>query len=187
MNDIINALLLLASTREQQHINLETLDMAQLVRNAQDRLSDFIHQHQAVLQLPVSWPKVSGYPQWVEEVWVNYMSNAIKYGGRPPLLRLGAQADETGDVVFWLHDNGAALSAQQQTGLFNSFQRFSPKSADGHGLGLSIVKRIIERLGGRVGYRIAADGGSVFWFSLPQACDTAVPDTAVYDDSGKST
>lgn len=173
MNDIINALLLLASTRSQQQIALQTLDMAMLVANVQERLADFIRQYQAVIELSTSWPDAIGYPQWIEEVWVNYLSNAIKYGGRPPIIRLGAELTTNGQICFWVQDNGQALSPQQQTGLFSTFQRFSPQSADGHGLGLSIVKRIIERLGGTVGYRAADNGGSVFWFTLPQSADNA--------------
>ncbi|MEO3876924.1 sensor histidine kinase [Rheinheimera fenheensis] len=182
MNDIINALLLLASLREQQHLPLQALDMALLVQHAQQRLADFASHHNAEITTPSTWPTAIGYPQWIEEVWVNYLSNAIKYGGRPPLIELGADKAPDGMLVFWIRDNGSALTPEQQAGLFGVFQRFAPQSADGHGLGLSIVKRIIERLGGDVGYRTTDDGGSLFWFSLPHSSDTTLS-----DDSGKST
>lgn len=182
MNDIINALLLLGSMREQQSIQLQPLDMTLLVNNAQQRLEDFARQHNTSIDVPSCWPTASGYPQWVEEIWVNYLSNAIKYGGQPPVIKLGADTQANGKVIFWIQDNGQALSEQQQQLLFGAFERFSPQTADGHGLGLSIVKRIAERLGGEVGYRAAEDGGSLFWFSLPQASAAALP-----DQSGKST
>ncbi|HEY0922071.1 sensor histidine kinase [Rheinheimera pacifica] len=182
MNDIINALLLLASMREQQNVALQPLDMALLINNALQRLENFARHYQAAIEVASSWPIATGYPQWVEEVWVNYLSNAIKYGGQPPVIRLGADTTPDGMVIFWIRDNGVPLSAQQQAGLFSTFQRFSPQSADGHGLGLSIVKRIVTRLGGEVGYRAAEEGGSLFWFSLPQASAAALP-----DQSGKST
>jgi signal transduction histidine kinase len=182
MNDIISALLLLASMREQQNVALQPLDMALLVSNALQRLEDFAHQHQAAIEVAPNWPTAIGYPQWIEEVWVNYLSNAIKYGGRPPVIQLGADITPDNMVICWIRDNGRALSTQQQAGLFSTFQRFSPQSADGHGLGLSIVKRIVTRLGGEAGYRATEDGGSLFWFSLPQAPAAALP-----DQSGKST
>lgn len=182
MNDIVNALLLLASTREQQQIPLQDLDMKFILSNVQERLADFIQQYQARIELSANWPVAIGYPLWVEEVWVNYLSNAIKYGGRPSVILLGAELTTDGQICFWIQDNGQALSPQQQTGLFSTFQRFSPQSADGHGLGLSIVKRIIERLGGTVGYRAADNGGSVFWFTLPQSTDNASS-----EHGGKST
>ena len=61
------------------------------------------------------------------------------------------------------------MSAAKQAELFTQFNRLDTKKADGHGLGLSIVARIVQRLGGETGYEAPAEGGSVFWFSLPLA------------------
>jgi signal transduction histidine kinase len=112
-----------------------------------------------------------GYAPWVEEVWLNYISNALKYGGRPPRVELGAQVQVDGYVKFWVKDNGAGLSADQLAHLFTPYTRLGQPHIKGHGLGLSIVWRIIEKLNGRVGAESEPGQGSVFSFYLPPAED----------------
>jgi two-component system sensor histidine kinase/response regulator len=100
-------------------------------------------------------------------VWTNYLTNAIQYGGRPPRLELGATR-QTGDrLCFWVRDNGAGLAPEEQNLLFSPFTRLDQARARGHGLGLSIVRRIIEKLGGQVGVESQVGQGSLFSFTLP--------------------
>jgi signal transduction histidine kinase len=110
-----------------------------------------------------------GYAQWVEEVWANYISNAIKYGGTPPRIELGAEQQPDGSVRYWVHDNGVGLSQEAITQLFTAFTRLDKVRATGHGLGLSIVKRIVEKLNGTVDIQSegAPGQGSIFSFTLP--------------------
>ena len=91
MNDIIDDLLLLAEVRKAQ-VEGEPLDMERIVAEALQRLVDMVEQYQADIRLPPDWTAALGYAPWVEEVWANYISNAIKYGGRPPHIELGATA-----------------------------------------------------------------------------------------------
>jgi signal transduction histidine kinase len=70
-------------------------------------------------------------------------------------------------VRFWVRDNGPGLTPADQAKLFVPFTRIHQKRAKGHGLGLSIVRRIVEKLGGQVGVESQIGQGSVFWFSLP--------------------
>jgi signal transduction histidine kinase len=107
-----------------------------------------------------------GYGPWVEEVWANYVSNAIKYGGTPPRVEVGATSLPDGMVRFWVRDNGPGIAPENQARLFAEFERLQTK-AEGHGLGLSIVKRIVQRLGGQVGVESQAGQGSTFSFTLP--------------------
>ncbi len=108
-----------------------------------------------------------GYGPWVEEVWANYLSNAIQYGGRPPRVELGATEQADGMVRFWVRDNGPGLTPEEQARLFTPFTRLDQVRAKGHGLGLSIVRRIVEKLGGQVGVESEVGRGSVFTFTLP--------------------
>jgi signal transduction histidine kinase len=110
---------------------------------------------------------VLGYAPWIEEVWVNYLSNAIKYGGRPPRVELGAETQPGGLVRFWVRDNGPGIAPEAQVRLFVPFTRLDQVRAKGHGLGLSIVRRIVEKLGGQVGVISTPGQGSVFSFTLP--------------------
>jgi signal transduction histidine kinase len=167
MGDIIDALLLLASAHKLEDVELQPLEMADIVDEALQRLAFMVDQYQAEIILPDSWPVAMGYGPWVEEVWVNYISNALKYGGQPPRVELGATAQPDGALRFWVRDNGAGLAPEEQARLFTPFTRFDQVRAKGHGLGLSIVRRIVEKLGGEVGIESEVGQGSTFSFTLP--------------------
>jgi len=167
MIDIINALLLIASVREGKEVVMDHPDMAAIVNEVLNRLSNDITASQAHISVPDRWPGIRGYAPWIEEVWVNYISNAIKYGGTPPQIELGATEQGDGKVRFWVRDNGTGLSQEDQSMLFTQFTRLDQSKAEGHGLGLSIVQRIVERLGGQVGVESAVGQGSTFFFTLP--------------------
>jgi signal transduction histidine kinase len=170
MNNIIEELLLLAEVHND-HVHAEPLDMAFIVLEAQQRLEEDIRQSQAQITAPRQWPAVLGQAQWVEEVWVNYLSNALKYGGRPPHIELGYAVQLDGMVRFWVRDNGQGIPTEQQSQIFVPFTRLVRSQAKGHGLGLSIIARIIERLGGQVGVEsdYLSGQGSTFFFTLPLA------------------
>ncbi len=174
MINIIDELLLLASVRKMEEVPTGPLDMAAIVAAAQERLQDIIDGCPAEITLPPAWPTAVGYAPWVEEVWVNYLSNALQYGGAPPLVEVGFDiAHEAVDkfpkfqVRFWVRDNGTGLTAEEQGRLFTPFTRLDQARAKGHGLGLSIVRRIVEKLGGQVGVESEVGWGSTFWFTLP--------------------
>jgi signal transduction histidine kinase len=100
---------------------------------------------------------------------VNYLSNALKHGGRPARVELGAEEDG-GMARFWVQDNGPGLDAEAQRRLFAPLTRLSEMRAKGDGLGLSLVRRIVEKLGGEVGVESAGvpGAGCTFLFTLPQ-------------------
>ena len=168
MSNIIDELLLLAGVR-QQEVEPGLLNMASLVAGSQRRLTNLIDEYQAEIIVPDDWPVALGYGPWIEEVWTNYLSNAVKYGGHPPRVEVGATADENGRIRFWVRDNGVGLTPEEQARLFTPFTRLDQVRARGHGLGLSIVRRIVEKLGGQVGVESegAPGRGSVFSFTLP--------------------
>jgi len=167
MANIINELLLLASIRKEE-VDMRPIDMARTVSEARSRLTFLIEEHQAELIIPDEWPVALGYGPWVEEIWANYVSNAIKYGGRPPRVELGATPRSDGMIQFWVRDNGDGLSSEEQARLFVPFSRLDQARAKGHGLGLSIVHRIVERLSGAVSVESGGQPGegSIFSFLL---------------------
>lgn len=168
MVQIIDELLLLASIR-QGEIPVEPVSMLEVVLAAQHRLTHMIEESQAEIVLAEEWPTAVGYAPWLEEVWANYLSNGLKYGGRPPHLQLGGQPLANGMARFWVQDNGSGLAEEEQSKLFQEFSRLHPQSIKGHGLGLSIVRRIVSRLGGEVGIKSEMGQGSIFYFTLPMA------------------
>jgi signal transduction histidine kinase len=167
MNSIIDELLLLAKVRISE-VNVEPLpDMGDIVGEAIQRLAFMMEASQTELQLPDSWPVALGYAPWIEQVWVNYLSNALKYGSQPARLKLGATRQPDGMICFWLENQGPEISPEAQGRLFKPFSRVNQVEIEGHGLGLSIVRRIVEKLGGRVGVENLPGYGSRFSFTLP--------------------
>lgn len=167
MNDIIQEMLLLASLRRVEDIQIYRLDMEHIIDEALQRLDNLILETQAKIKTPETWPTVNSYGPWIEEVWINYISNALKYGGRTPRIELGAEEHSNGQVRFWVRDYGQGMTATQQARAFKQFTRFNPAKVQGHGLGLSISQRIIEKLGGEVGVESHPQNGSIFYFTLP--------------------
>ncbi len=165
LNNVVDELLLLAQIRKTDVVT-EPVSMALTVAEARQRLAPMIEDHQAEIVLPAEWPMAEGHAAWVEEVWINYLSNAIKYGGCPPRVELGAEPQADGMVRFWVRDNGRGLTPSEQTRLFKPFTRLENVRVDGHGLGLSVVQRIVDKLGGQVGVDSTSGQGSVFSFTL---------------------
>jgi two-component system, sensor histidine kinase and response regulator len=166
LNNVVDELLLLVEIRKTDVV-LEPLHMASIVAEARERLASMIKTYEVEIILPAEWPLVRGHDSWVEEVWLNYLSNAIKYGGQPPRVELGADRQPDGVVRFWVRDNGRGLTLDQQARLFKPFTRLETMRADGHGLGLSVVQRIVDKLGGQIGIESIPGQGSIFSFTLP--------------------
>ncbi|MBE2224021.1 MAG: response regulator [Anaerolineae bacterium] len=166
--NIIDELLLLSTVRKQ-NINLSPLNMAAILLTAQDRLTYMIAEYQAEISVATNWPTAVGYAPWVEEIWVNYLSNGIKYGGNPPKLEIGGETLTDGRVRFWVKDNGLGIDPEDQKRLFAEFVRIGQTRIQGHGLGLSIVQRISQKLNGEVGVHSVLGEGSEFYFILPSA------------------
>ncbi|HCY43557.1 MAG TPA: hypothetical protein DHV48_19845 [Prolixibacteraceae bacterium] len=165
---ITRELLTLASVR-QQDVKLAGVNMKRIVKEALKRLDDMIKESGAKISVPDVWPEVLGYDAWLEEVWINYISNALKYGGRPPLIEIGSEILPGRKVKFWIRDNGKGLSQEEMSLLFIKFTRLETLKVEGNGLGLSIVKRIVEKLDGEVGVesKNIPGEGCTFYFVLP--------------------
>lgn len=169
MHIIIDALLMLAETHSRD-VQVSKLDMEALVGGVLHHLSLDLAHAAAEIELPDQWPTALGHGPWVEQVWFNYLSNAIKYGGTPPRITVGADTPAEGHARFWVRDQGPGLLPGQADRLFSPFTQLDPETSyRGHGLGLSIVKRIIERLQGQVGVEGAPGQGCLFYFTLPRA------------------
>lgn len=181
MNNIVNELLLLASVHKIEELEISALDMAGIVTEARERLAALIEAHEAEIVAPPAeaWPVAQGYSPWIEQVWVNLLSNAIQYGGKPARIKLGFDVLDSdkdsispgaGHVVrFWVRDNGPGLTPAEQAQVFAPFTRLDHVKVQGHGLGLSIVRRIVEKLGGQVSVESQIGEGSLFTFTLPRA------------------
>jgi signal transduction histidine kinase len=168
MADIIDTLLLLSEVRKGE-VPSEAIDMGEVVARVEARMRPLLEKHKASLVFPSKWPAAMGYAPWIQEVWANYISNALKYGGPSPRIELGFCPAPRGMIRFWTRDYGPGISADAATSLFIPFRQLRSKTGEGHGLGLSIVLRIVEKLGGAVGAENADGKGALFYFTLREA------------------
>jgi hypothetical protein len=94
-------------------------------------------------------------------------------------------------IRFWIRDNGPGLTPEEQGRLFRSFERLDQVRAKGHGLGLSIVRRIVEKPGGEVGVESEPGQGSIFWGKTSEVSRFEIvrvgEDEFVYRDRGRPT
>jgi len=167
LNDIIESLLVLAGVRRQ---TVETLaiDMGEITAEALERLEVLLQTQSAIIHPFNNWPTAFGYAPWISEVWENFISNAAKYGGTPPEISLGGETKADGNSArFWVQDNGPGLDKEAQSLMFVPFTHKTKIRVKGNGMGLSIVRRIVEKLGGKVGVDSAPGQGARFWFELP--------------------
>jgi PAS domain S-box-containing protein len=170
MSSIVDELLLLAGLQIMDEVTIKALDMADIVAGALQRLSLYIVESKAIISEPAVWPIAQGHAPWVESIWANYINNAIRYGGDPPLVEVGATVLGNNTIRFWVSDNGPGIAPEDIDLLFSAHIRLEmAREQHGYGLGLSIVRRIVEKLGGEVGVKSVLGEGSTFSFTLPMA------------------
>ncbi|MCI1189002.1 PAS domain-containing protein [Hymenobacter sp. DH14] len=152
----------------QQPEATETVDLAALIRNVQLDLAPLIEAASASLTVQVTdCETVRVAPKTLRSVVYNLLSNAVKYRapGRPAQVQLRAHCTAQ-QVVLEVQDNGLGLNETQQTQLFGMFRRLHTH-VEGSGVGLFMVKRLIENAGGTIEVRSQPDAGTTFTVTLP--------------------
>ena len=154
------------------------VDMAGLVEKARSQLGP--EAARPTLRWEIgALPAASGDPELLQLVWINLLSNALKYSSRHPQpeIQVGARTAGDGKAVFFVRDNGVGFDMHYGGKLFNVFQRLHRQDEfAGIGIGLAVVRRVIERHGGRVWAESKINGGATFYFSLGEEQAT-VPET----------
>jgi PAS domain S-box-containing protein len=169
MNKTIQELMLLSEAHKIDVLDTAPLDMASVLDQVWPLLAHLVDQYQPQIVQPDDWPLVLGHASWIQGVWFNYIENAIQYGGRPPVIELGADPAVDGMVRFWIKDNGPGIAPEHLGDLFVPLSEVDPARAEGHGLGLATVRRVVELHGGTVSVGSAPGHGSIFAFTLPLA------------------
>jgi signal transduction histidine kinase len=174
MNRMIEQLLWLAKLRNTLEYRNE-VNMLACAKSAEQRVKPLLDEKNITVEIDPDLPNAFGHGQWLEEVFANLMSNAIKYMGAhnpAPKIMIRAKSLET-CIRYEVVDTGVGIKPEDQKRLFEMFTRLKTVHAEGVGIGLSIVKRIIHKLGGEVGIESVFGQGSTFWFTLPAKGDSA--------------
>ncbi|MBD2775832.1 ATP-binding protein [Iningainema tapete] len=160
--------LLVYNRLNRLNLPVRSLNLSLAVADALAQLELKIQEHQVLLTIEEPLLFATGHYQSVVQIIANLISNAIKFvpPGTQPQIRIWTQQRE-GWVRLWVEDNGIGIAPQYHKRIFNPFERLhGEETYPGTGIGLAIVRRAIERMGGQVGVESGVGRGSRFWFEL---------------------
>ncbi|MDB6056063.1 MAG: hypothetical protein JWN25_3586 [Verrucomicrobiales bacterium] len=150
------------------NLPMEQVDLDRLVR---DIVETYPHGQQIKTQIHIqgALPVVMGKVALLTQCISNLLSNGIKFvaGGVEPKIEIWAEKREPGAIRIWFSDNGIGIAIEDQERVFQMFERIYPASEyEGTGIGLTIVKKAVERMGGKLGCESELGHGARFWIDL---------------------
>jgi signal transduction histidine kinase len=147
----------------------EDVSMRQVVNETVDLLTGPLEARKITLQIQENLPTVRGDHTRLIEIMQNLISNAIKFMGNQasPVIEIGIRgSDEDGKPIFFVRDNGMGIEPEYHERVFGLFNRLNPE-IEGTGIGLTLVRRIVEVHGGRIWLESQPGQGTTFLFTLP--------------------
>jgi signal transduction histidine kinase len=163
--------LLAFSRMGRREMAVAPVDMAGLVRSVADDLRAAEPAERAIEMEIGDLPAAPGDGAMLRQVWINLLSNALKFTGPrvPARIEVGGRHDGE-EIRYWVKDNGVGFDMQYADKLFGVFQRLHAfDEFQGTGVGLALSRRIIHRHGGHIAAESVVDGGTTFTFGLPTA------------------
>jgi len=151
------------------------VSLAEVVGEALAALAGIISERKVEIHFGDMDLKMFGDRPQLCKIWQNLIENAIKYsqGDSIPRIELGVRL-LNGEQVFFVKDHGIGIDPQYQTKIFGIFEKLDPRSA-GVGIGLPMIQRIVENLGGRIWVESAGGGkGACFFFTLPDVVGSSM-------------
>lgn len=147
---------------------LDCLPLGDLIQEAVDLTHGQLAARRVVIEYPPDLPSVYVNKRRMVEVLQNLIDNAAKFmGNQPqPKIEIGQQGEEDGKPIFFVKDNGIGITTEYHERIFGLFNKLDAVS-EGTGVGLALVKRIIEYHGGRIWVESEAGKGSTFYFTMP--------------------
>ena len=166
-----------------QPFELETINAARVVGEVIDGLKPIIEKYEMTLELQIDTPnpRVHANGRALDQVTLNLIDNALKYGASKVVVRLYDEGDR---VVLAVHNDGTSIPAEHLNRIFERFYRVDPgrsREVGGTGLGLAIVKHLCSQMHADITVKSPPDEGVTFTVRLPRASDDA--DDA--EDAGK--
>lgn len=162
--------LLTYSQLNQEELSLQPLNLSRLIREILEQLEPEIQSRRAQIHVEEPLLNVIGSRRILLQVITNLLTNALKFvaPATAPQIRLWTEARSVTKVRLWVEDNGIGIAQQYQERIFNVFVRLhSNEVYSGTGIGLAIVRRGVQRMGGTVGVESQPGQASRFWVELP--------------------
>jgi signal transduction histidine kinase len=169
MDDLLGDMLAFARVAKQS-ADISASNLRSVVETAIARMEQSLQAHNGQLEFVGASPTVLAHEPTLIQVLINLISNSLKFvpPGISPRIRL--RAEDAGEFVrVWVEDNGIGILPEHQHQIFKLFTRVHGEKYPGTGVGLAIVEKGIERMGGRVGVESTAGRGARFWFELRKA------------------
>lgn len=175
------------ATNKMQKLIIELLDLSRvgrivnlsrdipfetIVQDAVDVVAGQITMSGVCVDIASDLPIVHGDPVRLTQVLQNLIENAIKFMGdqSEPRIDVGQYGNEDGKPIFYVRDNGMGIAPEHHERIFGLFNKLDGGS-DGTGIGLALVKRIVEIHGGRIWVESEAGKGAAFYFTLPEGLE----------------
>jgi len=145
----------------------ENIAFGDLVHEVIKLLEERLRERKIEVKIQDDLPVVCGDSQRLLEVVQNLLDNAVKFMGAQvnPVIEIGAQGEEKGMPIFYIRDNGIGIAPEHHERIFGLFNKLDPR-AEGTGVGLAIVKRILEVHGGRIWVESEPGKGTAFYFTI---------------------
>jgi signal transduction histidine kinase len=159
------------SRLSRREIHLQPVSLDKLTREIIRQYSDLGSSAPPDISVEGQLLSVIGHEASLSQAISNLLNNAIKFvpSGKTPQVRVRTE-HRNGDARLWIEDNGIGIKPEYQHRLFNVFERVHPeKNYEGTGIGLAIVRKAAERMGGKAGVESDGVTGSRFWIQLPAA------------------
>jgi signal transduction histidine kinase len=154
----------------QQRVERRSVNLGSVIGSVLSRLQKEIQEKNARVESVGPWPGVLAHEPTLAQILFNLANNALKFVEPrvSPVLRL--RAEERAEFIrIWVEDNGLGIAPEYQNQIFRVFSRLHGEKYPGTGIGLAIVQKGVERMGGRVGVESTLGQGSRFWFELQPA------------------
>jgi PAS domain S-box-containing protein len=146
----------------------EAVSFEEIVHDAVERVRGKLDEINATIEIQRDLPVVNGDRTRLVEVIQNLIENAAKYSNPESRshIEIGTITNEQNSIVFFVRDNGIGIAPQYHENIFGLFNKLNATS-EGTGIGLTLVKRIVEVHGGRIWVESEAGKGATFYFTLP--------------------
>jgi len=167
MDSLLSGLLRI-SRLDRHTTNISQLNMNNIITQVLNAFEFQIIESNAKINID-KLPPCKGNEEQTNQVFSNIIDNALKYKSPTRQCIINISGKFRGDrVVYSIEDNCIGIAKDHHNKIFNIFHRLNPSSGSGEGLGLTIVRKILSKLGGKIWIKSEPDKGSTFYISLPK-------------------